>query len=77
MQTRKDDNTFPFQFDGQDEDGTILFETGLTKREYFAAAALQGLLTNPDITLGGAAKEAVRQADSLIRILNETNANGA
>lgn len=40
-QIKNSDNpAFPIQT------GTVLF-TGLTKREYFAAAAMQGLLANP------------------------------
>ena len=42
---------------------------GLTKREYFAVCALQGLLACPDYTK--AAKEAVKIADSLIAELNK------
>ena len=50
--------------------------TGLTKREHFAALAMQGLLANSRIDwqltrpdqLG---KEAVIQADALITALNE------
>lgn len=35
---------FPSQ---QDEEGFLLTKGGLTKREYFAGLALQGLLSNP------------------------------
>jgi hypothetical protein len=53
--------------------------TGLTKREYIAAAALQGLLANPylreDNNLAdySFAKEAVRQADDLIAELQSSH----
>jgi hypothetical protein len=48
---------------------------GLTKREYFAACALQGLIaadmiTRPD---GMTAIEAVKFADALIEALNDRN----
>lgn len=46
---------------------------GLTKREYFAAIALQGLLAghgNDRLTLLGMAKESVKLADLLIEELN-------
>lgn len=47
MQTRKDDLAFPiFDADGQ----TVSRATaGLTKLEYFAAKALQGILSNSEL----------------------------
>ena len=48
---------------------------GLTKREYFAAMALQGILADGmDIHLHeqGHAKKAVLYADALIKALNES-----
>jgi hypothetical protein len=42
---------------------------GLTKREYFAAKALQGLIATPvvrDNTIDGHARSAVKYADALI-----------
>jgi hypothetical protein len=53
--------------------------TGLTKREYIAVAALQGLLSNPNVGEGehladySFAKEAVRQADDLIAELQSSH----
>lgn len=45
---------------------------GLTKREYFAAKALQGLLSNPTIILSKkVAEDAVKLADHLTKALNE------
>jgi len=45
---------------------------GLTKREYFAAKALQGLLSNPTIILSKkVAEDAVKLADHLTKSLNE------
>lgn len=48
-------------------------ESGLTKREYFAACALQGFIACPNVS--GPDKEvaeaAVRFADALIAALNE------
>jgi hypothetical protein len=52
--------------------GMELDETGLTKREYFAAIALQGLLSDSHL-LGYArdfASTAVKYADALIDELN-------
>lgn len=45
--------------------------TGLTKREYFAAIAMQGLLANPNtLNRGGIiATESVIIADSLLKAL--------
>ena len=46
---------------------------GLTKREYFAAMAMQGLLSDPELTAKPEvfAHEAVRHADALIVELNK------
>ncbi len=45
---------------------------GLTKREHFAALALQGLLANPDTPVipVDVANNAIRYADALIAALN-------
>ena len=57
-------------------------EEGLTKREYFAAMAMQGLLSTngsyfPDTQFMGelAAKASVKYADALINALNEEKPN--
>jgi hypothetical protein len=53
----------------------IFHTKGLTKREYFAAMALQGILADGmDIHLHeqGHAKKAVLYADALIKALNES-----
>lgn len=50
------------------------FQDGLTKREYFAAMAMQGLCSNPEyVQLGPTqiAEHAVTQADKLIEELNK------
>ncbi len=46
-------------------------QPGLTKREYFAALAMQGLLACPDIAASrkAIAEEAVQQADELLKAL--------
>ena len=46
--------------------------TGLTKREYFAAMALQGLLANDSGLITSKARDAVKAADALIEELNKT-----
>jgi len=62
------------------DDYTIHINQGLTKREYFAALVLQGLMsranqngiiTNKIMVPDVAAKEAVTFADALIEKLNE------
>lgn len=77
MQTKKDDNAFPMQHDGDDADGTIIFEYGLSKREYFAAKALQGILSNPSFdeenySPSANAILAIEAADLLIYHLNKS-----
>lgn len=69
MQTRKNDNAFPCQF--EQEDGSEVYETGLSKREYFAAMALQGLLSTSKLLPNNAEIIAVKMADELIKALNE------
>ena len=49
--------------------------TGLTKREYFAAMAMKGIITNKDgldIKIERIAESAVDMADALIEELNKT-----
>ena len=46
---------------------------GLTKREYFAAMAMQGILPVNDIQIDFVAQQAVKFADALISALNETS----
>lgn len=49
---------------------------GLTKREHFAAMALQGCLVNAErngLSFVNAAEEAVRQADALLVALQQSD----
>ena len=64
--TNPNDSAFPIDFDR-----AISPEFGLTKREAFAMAAMQGILAGPDITCGAVASEAVTFADYLIAALNK------
>ena len=51
---------------------------GLTKREYFAAIAMQGIITNKDgldIKIENIVESAVDVADALIEELNKTKTN--
>ena len=70
MQTKKNDSAFPI-FDSNGEH--FIRHEGLSKREYFAASALQGILANPEFMATMAPSLAVKKADELIYLLNETN----
>jgi hypothetical protein len=53
----------------------IISTTGLTKREYFAAKAMQGIIANKDgldIKIERIVESAVDIADALIEELNKT-----
>ena len=52
-------------------DDNIYKSNGLTKRESFAAMALQGLLANDSALITSKARDAVQAADALIEILNK------
>jgi hypothetical protein len=69
MQTRKNDAAMPYN--SEQDDGSFISEPGLTKREFFAAAALQGILANDSLVHFSAAELAVKKADELIKALNE------
>ena len=66
---------FPLENPRMLEDGTLFKQhAGLTKREYFAAAALQGMLADPNVPalgygLSDVARAAVQCADDLIAAL--------
>ncbi|QHZ59874.1 hypothetical protein HWD03_gp144 [Alteromonas phage vB_AmeM_PT11-V22] len=50
----------------------VVNQHGLSKREYFAAMAIQGLVgTQRHLSIGGIAKEAVAAADALLKELDE------
>lgn len=83
-------SAFPLTFQEVDATGmprhAMVVETGMTKREYFAAKAMQGLLANPNIQIQlGATSDALgimrervialascAMADGLISELNNT-----
>ncbi len=67
-------SAFPQKIEHPDGD---IFTRGLTKREYFAAMAMQGMLSNNNnITyftyFEKVAKRSVQAADALIKALNES-----
>lgn len=57
------------------KDSAVFDHNGLTKREYFAAMALQGLLSNPSqinyMSFEIVVSRAVNSADALIEELNK------
>ena len=58
----------------KDSDTLEVVSAGLTKREYFAALAMQGILSAPKYWLNNhnsADELALRHADALIAALNE------
>lgn len=78
MQTRKDDTAFPI-YDSygepvEIEPGNIECQ-GLTKREYFAAMAMQGILAAGGYFKEYVPIEAVKIADNLIFELNKSSSN--
>ena len=72
MSTQPNDAAHPIA------DNVLTWDKGLTKREYFAAMALQGILANPNShfnTANGIAGQSVRMADILIDCLNQNQIN--
>jgi hypothetical protein len=69
METKKNESAFPIIAEDYIIDG------GLSKREYFAAMALQGIIANKDgldIKIERIVESAVDTADALIEELNKT-----
>ena len=73
-QTRPVDPIYPVKQYSEGLSG----EPGLTKREHFAALAMQALITGPAsinriyvLTPHDVARESLRHADALIELLNE------
>lgn len=78
MQTRKHDTAFPI-YDSYGEPVDIepgnIECLGLTKREYFAAMAMQGILASGSDFFQTATSLAVQLADDLILKLNKSSSN--
>lgn len=74
----KNSPAFPTFFPNRDETGIPLSQNdGLTKREYFAGLAMQGILTgirgaNLQVNVPGLAMESLQYADALIAELEKT-----
>lgn len=75
MSTKKNDAAFAKAAFYHPEGGIDSPQIGLTKREYFAAVAMQGLLACPNnVNMAqDIAKGAIIMADQLIIELNKTN----
>ena len=58
------------------ESGDVMGWMGLTKREHFAATAMQGLLANPNLDLNEyeLGRDAVLRADQTLRALEAMEA---
>lgn len=72
--TNGNDNAYPYAT--HDQDGRVAeIEFGLTKREYFAAMAMQGMLSNDAVNRLDNANHlfeaSVKAADALINALNK------
>ena len=73
-ETLKNDQAFPRPASHSPEFGPVHPKLGLTKREYFAAMAMQGMCANSDYThnsQSAIAEWSVKQADALIEALNK------
>ena len=66
----------PIELDGNGQYAPVAY-TGLTKREMFAMAAMQGILSNPNdrYTYDQLAGHAVNYADALLAELEVNDAN--
>lgn len=73
--SNKDEPAFPVQSFTIQNGEIVWGEPGLTKREWFAGMALQGLLANPGIDSDqeGLPVEAVQYADALLAALEKGN----
>ena len=67
--TRPNDFAFPHAI--KSPSGDMLLNAGLTKREYFAAIAMHGIVANPSSSIDSVSRLAVEYADALIRELNK------
>lgn len=69
----RNQNAYPVTI--EDNGNPSVTHLGLTKREYFAALAMQGLLACPDISASreDIAEESVKQADELLKVLEKYN----
>ena len=78
MKTNPDEAAFAGVTENRYDPKLKKINPGLTKREYLAVLALQGILANPnkDYMTRDAADYAIESADDLIAELNEEAPNG-
>lgn len=69
--TWADSPAFPYSADEAIQEDDYLASSGLSKREYFAAMALQGIMASLKPFPYDAAEMAVIMADQLIEALNK------
>lgn len=74
MKTEANDLSYPIE-EHDYSGGLYMTHNGLTKREYFAAMAMQGILANERYAKSSdqyRSEQAVSMADALIQSLNKT-----
>ncbi len=72
--TNRDQKAYPFSYEeeyGDHGQKQLITHFGITKREYFAAMAMQGCAVNNDLQFKVIATAAVLLADALINELNK------
>jgi hypothetical protein len=60
----KDNSAYPHNY-------SVSIQHGLTKREYFAAMAMQGILARACYRTGDAARQSIMYADALLKELEK------
>ncbi len=73
--TNPNDPVHAFEYNGKDfyGDPARMVESGLSKREYFSAMAMQAILTKGGyLACESPSEKAVFHADNLIKALNKT-----
>lgn len=76
--TNPNDLAYPIVHQSPEREFETQFHNGLTKREYFAAMAMQGILSNSpdwedsDRCLKWVSESSAKYADALIEALNKT-----
>jgi len=72
MKTNSDDSAFGFGYHDPNMGNTCA--DGLTKREYFIAEAMKGLLANPTFSNNSydrVSQFAIKQVDSIFQLMNK------
>ena len=72
MKITGNEPAMPTEYGEYNSVGTLQKGLGLTKREYFAAMAMQGFCADSSYTVSNIAMTATKVADALIDELNKT-----